>query len=276
MIDYIRFLFSKAGMKHLVMAGACLLILFFMLFAWMYSYTNHGEHQPVPDLTSMTLDQARAVLEEQNLRFRIEDSVYVADAVPGSIQAQSPEAMLLDPKSGESIARLVKQNRLIYLTVASSLPPKVELPDLVGMSKRSAINVLAIIGIEIDQIEYVPDEVCTDCVLKQTYKGVTIKAGTRLFKGEKISLVLGKQTAQYVSVPNIEGYTFGDAKNILNRVSLNMGSILGGCENCVTSSDTLSMFIQRQEPGLGNSVNTGTGIDVYLSRDASSPDANFE
>ena len=276
MISYIRFLFSKEGIKHLVMAGACLLILFFLLFAWMSSYTNHGEQQMVPDLTGMTLGEAKTLLDDQDLRYEVEDSLYVPDAVPGTIQAQSPEATLLDPKSGETMARMVKENRLIYLTVASSLPPKVELPDLVGMSKRSAINLLSIIGIEIDQIEYVPDEVCTDCVLKQTYKGANLKPGTRLFKGEKVSLVLGKQNTTYVSVPKIEGFTMGDAKNILNRVSLNMGIILGGCDDCLSSSDTLSAFILRQEPGFGNSVNTGTGVDVYLTRDASLLDENFE
>jgi len=276
MIDYIKFLFSKEGIKHLIMAGASLLILFCLLFAWMSSYTNHGEVQAVPELSGMTVAEAKALLKDQDLRFKVEDSLYVEDAIPGTIQAQAPEAKVLDPKTGEMVAQMVKENRLIYLTVASELPPRVELPDLVGMSKRSAMNLLATIGIEVAELSYVPDEVCTDCVLRQTYHGASIKAGTWLFKGEKISLVLGKQTAQYISVPKIEGFSYADAKNILERLSLIMGTVTGGCESCTSSADTMSSFILRQEPAYGNSVNIGLGVDVYLTRDASLLDGDNE
>ncbi|MDA0972848.1 MAG: PASTA domain-containing protein [Bacteroidetes bacterium] len=269
MISYIRFVFSKAGLKHIIMAGAVLLILFFLLFAWMASYTDHGDLQVVPDLTGMDFEASKALLEKQGLRCKVEDSLYVPEAVPGSIISQSPEHFTKDLETGEARERMVKTNRVVYCTIASYLPPKVEMPDLVGMSKRAAINILGIIGIEIQDMEYVPDEVCTDCVLKQTYNGAVLKPGTKLYKGEKVSLVLGKQSAQYVSVPDIKGYSYADAKTILNRVSLNMGAVYGGCEDCYSRTDTMNAFILRQDPEERGNLSIGGEVSVYLTTDRS-------
>ncbi|NND93799.1 MAG: PASTA domain-containing protein, partial [Flavobacteriales bacterium] len=131
-----------------------------------------------------------------------------------------------------------------------------------------ALNLLEITGIMVVNIEYVPDNVCTDCVLKQLYQGKEIEPGTRLYKGEGITLVLGKKNAELVSIPKISGFKYSEAKNILNRVSLNLGKVLGGCENCATPQDTANSFILKQYPDFGSSVDVGTAVDVYLTQDA--------
>jgi len=269
MRDLFRYIFSKAFIKNMVIASAVMLLLIFLLFTLMRFYTSHGDVQPVPDLTGMHLDEAQQVADEQGLRLEVDDETYVKNAEPGSIITQNPSHAFMESDSSGFKPRMVKENRKIYVTIASSTPPKVEIPDLVGKSKRIALNLLQITGIEIESIEYVPDNVCTDCVLKQLYKGKEIEAGTRIYKGEQITLVLGKKNSRYVSIPKINGFKYGEAKTILNRVSLNIGQVTGGCEGCLSARDTSEAYILKQFPDFGGSVNVGTEIDVYLTRDPS-------
>lgn len=269
MAGLIRYIFSKSFVKNLVLAFAVLMIIIFLLFALMRLYTGHGEVQPIPDLIGMELNDAHKLVEQESLRLVIEDSAYVEDALPGSIISQNPSHGYMKSDSSGIQARMVKENRKIYVTLASYLPPKVEIPDMVGKSKRIALNLLDITGIKVESMEYVPDNVCTDCVLKQLYKGKEIEPGTRIYRGEGITLVLGKKNAGYVSIPKISGFKYSEAKTILNRVSLNIGQITGGCEDCASERDTSNAFILKQYPDFGSSVGVGTSIDVYLTQDAS-------
>ncbi len=269
MAGLFRFIFSKSFVKHLVFALIALVLLILLLFFWMKSYTSHGQEQPVPELIGMDFYAADRLMNEQGLRLIPEDSSYVEGAVPGSIIHQNPDFEYMPIDSSGVKQRMVKKNRKVYVTVASYLPPQVEIPDLVGKSKRIALDLLEITGIKVEAMEYVPDNVCTDCVLKQLYKGKKIEPGTKLFKGESITLILGKRDASYVNVPKITGYTYKEAQNILNRVSLNMGVVLGGCDGCVSYLDTAQAYVLRQTPDIGGSLNVGGTLDVYLTRDPS-------
>jgi beta-lactam-binding protein with PASTA domain len=267
--ELFRYIFSKSFVKNLILAFAVLMILIFLLFALMRIYTGHGEVQPIPNLVGMELNNAHELLNNESLRLVIEDSAYVEDASPGTIISQNPSHGYMKSDSSGIQQRMVKENRKIYVTLASYLPPKVEIPDMVGKSKRIALSLLEITGIKVESMEYVPDNVCTDCVLKQLYKGKEIEPGTRIYKGEGITLVLGKKNARYVSIPKISGFKYSEAKTILNRVSLNIGQITGGCEGCVSQSDSSNAYILKQYPDFGSSVEVGTSIDVYLTQDAS-------
>ena len=269
MKEVFRFIFSKRFPLHLLLAGASLIIILFLAFAWMSNYTEHGDTQPVPDLVNMDVSEAQRLIEQENLRLEVEDSVFVEDAVPGTVVSQNPPATYLDPKDSTVQLNMVKSQRKVYVSIASYLPPKVEVPDLVGKSKRSALNLLEIIGLRVGQMRYEPDQVCTDCVLEQLYDGQPIAPGTRLFKGESIVLVLGRKDAQYVSIPKIEGFTYAEAQNILNRVSLNLGGVIGGCDECETKRDTMESFVLRQLPAWGSSTSLGTPIEVHLTQDPS-------
>jgi beta-lactam-binding protein with PASTA domain len=269
MAGLFKFIFSKSFVKQGILAAITLVALILLLFFWMSSYTSHGQEQPVPDLIGMDLRAADQLLHEQGLRLVPEDSSYVEGAKPGSIISQNPAFEYMPVDSSGVMKRMVKKNRKIYVTIASYLPPRVEIPDLVGKSKRIALDLLAITGIKVEAMEYVPDNVCTDCVLKQLYKGKKIEAGTKLYKGESITLILGKKDASYVNVPKITGFTYKEAKNILNRLSLNMGTVLGGCDDCISSLDTAQTYILQQTPDIGGSLNVGGSIDVYLTDDPS-------
>lgn len=264
-----RFIFSRSFIKHLSLALLLAGILLGLSYFGIQNYTEHDKTQEVPELRGMDLKDAVRLASDQGLRVQAEDSSYVEGSIPGSVLTQNPEPEYMAIDSSGAVKRMVKNNRKIYVTIASYLPPKVEVPNLVGKSKRIALDILKVAGIKVEAMEYVPDRVCTDCVLKQQYNGKEIKVGTKIYRGESITLVLGKKDANYVSIPKIEGYTYLEAQNILNRQSLNMGTILSGCEDCKNELDTANAFVLTQRPDIGGSIDVGGSINVILTTDRS-------
>jgi beta-lactam-binding protein with PASTA domain len=167
------------------------------------------------------------------------------------------------PESDE----VVKVNRTVYLTINRSVPPMVEMPNLVGYSFRNAEMVLKNMNIRIGDTIYKPD-FAKNSVLEQHYNGENISAGTRLRMGSTISLVLGDGVGnQQFAVPVIVGMTLGDAKNILEQSGVGIGVIIGDV------TDTLRAFIYKQNPERFDDykkiqhIRPGQLMDVWLQKD---------
>ncbi len=74
-----------------------------------------------------SFEDAKELLEKAGFEVEIQDSIYVDTSQPLQVLKQVPEA-----------DELVKVNRTVYLTINRSVPPMVEMPNLVGYSYRSA------------------------------------------------------------------------------------------------------------------------------------------
>lgn len=258
-MSLLRFFVSKAFWLNLVLAVITVALIVFGVLYYLNIYTRHGESYTVPDLRELDLEQAELKIEGSELRLSVVDSVY-SDAYPrGAIVNQTP-----DPGS------LVKEDRVIFLTVNSILPEMVAVPDLVGKSRRIAISLLDVLGIQIAEVKYVTDEACTDCVLEVLYNGKQLESGERIRKGDKITLVLGERSNIKVFVPDLIGLNFQEAREKLTANSLNMGSVLA-CEGCESAEDSLSAKIFQQFPdGNGREyVSLGSSIDVRATTDSS-------
>ena len=53
-------------------------------------YTHHGEAVKVPDLSGMTMDEARSAVRSMDLDLEIVDSIYTEGLAPGVILRTSP------------------------------------------------------------------------------------------------------------------------------------------------------------------------------------------
>jgi hypothetical protein len=148
----------------------------------------------------------------------------------------------------------------------SKLPEMVQMPDLIGKSRRIALPLLEIAGLKLDNMVYKPDESCTDCIIGHQHNGKPIEPGDKLRKGDKITLVLGRQSNKRTTVPNLLGLTFRNAAEIVNAESLNMGQIIE-CKDCPTAEDTLNAYVVNQLPKGGNETTLGSFVDVFLSTD---------
>lgn len=224
---------------------------------WLNDFTRHGDSVQVPDLTGFEIENLPEALEKRYLTYEITDSIYSDEQPRGSVIQQNPLP-----------GKTVKRDRTIYLTVNSILPETVIMPDLSGKSRRIAIPMLEISGLELEQLSYKPDESCTGCVLDQLYDGKSIEPGTQIRKGEKITLVLGQRSDELTKVPRLLGLTFEDAYSLLNAYSLNMGTVLS-CEGCESAEDTAAAFVVNQLPAGHENAGLGSFVDLYLSSDSS-------
>jgi beta-lactam-binding protein with PASTA domain len=178
-MDFFRFLFSKRFLKHLLLAvvtTAALLTVTMMFLSW---YTGHGNFIVVPDLRGRLVEDARADGNNGDFELVVIDSAYEMGVPPGTILTQDP-----------SVNSKVKHNRKIYLTVVSSVPDKVAMPDLKFLTLRQASSMLESMGLKLGTISYTRsfDE---DAIQQQYFEGKPVRPGTKIFKGSIIDLVVG-------------------------------------------------------------------------------------
>lgn len=179
-MSFIKFLFTKAFLRQLLIAVVVLILLVFLMMQWLASSTNHDQKIRVPNLAKMSLDEAGDKLNEIELRYVILDSSnYNPDFPKYSIIEQLP-------KAGE----YVKENRKIYLTLNRSGYPFIEIPDVLGKTRRQAEPTLIAMGFRIGKISYRP-YIAKDEVLEMKNNGKEIVPGDELQKTEIIDLVLG-------------------------------------------------------------------------------------
>ena len=170
-MSFIKFLFTRVFIKQLLIAGFVLLICVITTLFWLRLSTNHNQKIKVPDLAKLSLDLAEEKLAELDLRFVVLDSSnYNPDFPKHSVIEQLPEA-------GE----FVKENRKIYLTLNRSGYVFLEVPNVIGKTKRQAAPTLVSMGFQIGEIEY-SSYIALDEVLEMSYKGKKITPGDKLQK----------------------------------------------------------------------------------------------
>lgn len=185
-MSLVKFIFSKTFFRQLVLAVIALLILVFLILSWLKFTTNHNEHIVVPDVSKLTYEEASKKLKEVDLRLEVLDSAnYNPDFPKYSVIEQIPDA-----------GQKVKENRKIYITLNPSGYRSVEIPPLVGRTRRQAEPTLRALGFEIGQITYRP-YIAPDEVLEMKHSGKEIKPGDMLQITSKIDLVLGDGKERY-------------------------------------------------------------------------------
>lgn len=181
-MTFFQFVFSKAFLKQLLLAVVVLLVLIFLIFWWLRVSTNHNERIEVPNLAKMSLDKVEQKLEEMDLRYEILDSA--------NYNPDFPKYSVIDqiPKPG----KFVKEDRKLYLTLNPSGYRKIEVPDVVGRTRRQAEPTLLAMGFKIGKISYRPH--ISDNVLELRYKGEKLEPGTPLQKTSVIDLIVGDES----------------------------------------------------------------------------------
>ncbi|SDG24529.1 PASTA domain-containing protein [Chitinophaga filiformis] len=243
------------GFNLLVVVGifAVLGLLFFSLLGVI---TKHGDTLTVPDVYKKNIQEATMILEKEGFSVDVRDSIYV-DSLPGlAVWEQTPAK-----------GSIVKVGRTIYLTINKVIPPMVQMPDLTGLTFRSAEMTLHSLRLNVGDTIYKPD-FATNTVLQQLLNGKTVKPGREVPEGSSITLVLSSGTGNTENpAPDLIGLTFLEAKETLSASNLGLGTVL--IDPSVT--DTANAFVVRQTPPRRNSLNelnmvrAGETIDLWLS-----------
>src|SRR5690606_708701 len=181
-MTFFRFIFTRTFLKQVVIAFVAIVALGFIILWWLRFTTNHDEKIAVPDLSTMSLDKVEEKLEEMDLRYEILDSA--------NYNPNYPKYSVIDqiPKPG----KFVKENRRLYLTLNPSGYRKIEVPNVLGRTRRQAEPTLLAMGFVIGKISYRPH--ISDNVLELRYKGEKLEPGTPLQKTSIIDLIVGDES----------------------------------------------------------------------------------
>ncbi len=181
-MTFFQFLFTKSFLKQLLLAILAFILLSFLILWWLRFTTNHNETVEVPDLSTLSLDLVEKKLNEMDLRYEILDSA--------NYNPDYPKFSVIDqiPKPG----KFVKENRKLYLTLNPSGYHKIDVPDVLGRTRRQAEPTLLAMGFKIGSISYRPH--ISDNVLEMRHKGERLTPGTPLQKTSIIDLIVGDQS----------------------------------------------------------------------------------
>ena len=241
-----------------VLAGVVLAIIAVVIFLQSLDWlTQHGKTLTIPGVTGKTYPDAKKLLENEGFEVVIQDSVYNDTAAPQIVLRQIPDA-----------DAMVKMNRKVYLTINRAVPPTIEMPNLEGLSFRSAEVAIKQYQLKLGDTVYRAD-FAKNSVLEQVYDGKRIKPGTKITMGSEIDLVLGSGLGEVeFSVPDLFGRTIEEARILLESNGLNMGTILPS-----DLKDDPAMFVYRQSPeqltpdGRVNKIRQGQFIDIWVQKD---------
>ncbi len=246
------YIFSRPFLKQLILAASLTIAIMWGALKLLDLYTLHGRGIHVPELEGIQLEQAKELLQEYNLRYVINDSIFDSNRDKGSIAMQ-------DPAAGTE----VKKNRTIYLTTVAVLPEMVPMPDLTDLSRRQAVALLETHGLAVGRIEYKPD-IARNVVLEQKYQDGVIEAGAPVATGTRINLVLGEGVGENIAlVPFVIGMTPEEAARTLISASLNLGEEVHDLDHEEDAPKDLKVYRQSPNP-LNEPVYLQAGSPVDL------------
>lgn len=259
-----KFLSNKPFWLHILLALGLIFLILFLFVLSLNWITKHGESSSVPAVMGKKLADAETLLADKGFELIIQDSVYYDSLPPGQILRQVPEA-----------DEVVKVNRTVYVTINRFVAPDVEMPNLNGYSFRNAEMVLRNLGLKIGDTTFRPD-FAKNTILEAMYRGNKIEPGAKIKMGSKIDLVLGLGVSnEFISVPELVGMTFAEAKALLDA----HGLILGAAPAKPDVTDTENAFVYQQRPapktedGKRLSIRPGQMIDLFLQKDKPAVDS---
>lgn len=252
-----NFLISRKFIINVVLIIIAWVAIIWGTLSYFDSYTRFGEAIPVPNFLGNKVSDANALIDGNDLSYKVIDSVYNPDIVEGTIIYQNPAPT-------DSSGLKVKSGRVVKLRV-SKRSRLVPVPLVVSKSQRFAEALLMTQGLR-TKINYVPSNEDQGSVLRQRYKGKPIRKDQRVPINSVIELTVGeKTTGEMVRVPNLFGLTIKESEERLEGMKgLRLFSV---CNNCQTKQDSLSATVKKQTPVAADSseVPAGSTITVFAS-----------
>jgi eukaryotic-like serine/threonine-protein kinase len=245
--------FSNWIVRNLLGAAVAILALVVASAVLLNVVTHHGQEIGVPDFSNMSIRDARKLASDSGVRIEVTDSVYVRKMGRGLVFSQNPKA-----------GSRVKQGRRIMLTINSVRPKKVSMPDLVGFSMRQAKAELLSRGLMLGDLRYV-DDMATNNVLRQLYRGQNIAPGRMIDSGSEIDLVVGlDENDNQTFIPDVSGMKYMRAVDAVHENSLNVARLRFD-KGISTFSDSLDAVVYKQTPApSADPVRMGSEITLFL------------
>ena len=214
-------------------------IIFFIFYLYFPIITNHGDTITVPNLMGMKLEDLDEFLSDRDLRYEVlDDSSYSSEYPPFTVLQQNP-----------SENEKVKENRKIYLTLNSSVPPKIKMPKIINGSVKNAQLILKSYDLKLGDISYVPD-MARNAVLKIYINGDSINENDLILKGSIIDLEVGNGLGNQVfDAPDLINLDLEEAKFTIIGSGLRLGNIIYEDSDLLVINKPAGIIMH---PGAGN------------------------
>lgn len=151
---------------------------------FLHIYTRQNKSVKVPQLKGLQLKEAEVLLKSKGLDFSVNDSIYDKNAIPGAIIEQVP--------AGNSTT---KEGRKVLLSIYSTNPPELKVPELKDYSLRQAEALLLSMGFTQLAIEEVPSE-HDDLVEGIEYRGRKLGPEEKIPAGSPLTIIVGSKSLQ--------------------------------------------------------------------------------
>lgn len=155
------------------------------------------ERYDVPKLSGMTVDDARAALEEVKLELGEQAEVWDEEIAEGRVVSSDPPA-----------GRTVKPGTVVSIEVSKG-PEPIVLPQLVGTDGDTAQRALKDLGLKVTRSDRTSESVPAGAVIS-----MEPASGTTLYRGDAVALVVSTGPP-LVQVPNVVGRTEAQARSAL-------------------------------------------------------------
>jgi len=182
--------FSNIYIKNLLGLILAVIILISVILLWLNIYTRHGKSVQVPDVKGLSVEKAAPFFVKSNLNYAVIDSVYIKNAIPGSIAEATPP-----------VGSMVKSGRTVYLKINAYLPQLVSIPDIKDTSQRQSLAMLRSLGFENIVIKPVPGAY-RDLVVGLESKGTPIEPGQRVPADTPLSLLVSSGSDDIMPLDN--------------------------------------------------------------------------
>lgn len=238
-----------------ILLSIFLYILFFVSLGFI---TRHGNEVVIPNVMKKDIKVAEKSLESMGFEVLV-DSAYDPKQKPMTVLSQIPE-----------VGSTVKSGRTVFITINRRQPPMTPMPNLVGLSYRSAAMILKNNKLNIGDTIYKPD-IAKGAILEQLYKGKAVRPGELVPQGSKISLVIGDGLSNTeLDMPDVIGIPYLEAEAILSGTGLQFYPVW---EGDITDSSTAVVFKQNPRPmnelGQPNRIKEGDMVEIYIKQTAS-------
>ena len=203
---------------------------------------QESDQVKVPNVVGKTQDEAKKILNEAGLGYKIGKQEESTKYEKGYVMAQ-------DPEDGEK----VDKNTQITLDISTGLAEEeVEVPNVVGQDEATAQKTLQDAGFVVE----------SEAVYSSNTQGTVVstdpEGGTKAAKGSTVTIQVSKGEEK-ITVPDVRGKDENTAKSTLSAAGLNV-TVDTEYSDSVSTGHVIS-----QNPSAGTKVDSGTGVTIVVS-----------
>ncbi|MDF1698940.1 MAG: PASTA domain-containing protein [Saprospiraceae bacterium] len=259
MKEFFKFLISKDFLKQLAYIVVFLILMLFLVLAWLRFYTNHGQKLELPDYVLQNYQDATKDAQSKSFEIIVTDSIHKVGKEGGLIIDQNPE-----PGS------MVKEKRKIYVNITKYSPDKIKVSDLPVLygkdfdQKRTELKYLDITS-KIKSEKHDPGE--PNHILEVWYDNKliidskTIETTVEINKGGSLEFVISKREGGKGLIPNLmcREYSAAETMALLSKFRIGNVTELGEI------TDRNTAFVVSQDPSSDGLTELSFNSDISVT-----------